>query len=252
MRMGSNRRLANVKTRHETGLDYIMQNIDLNTPFGKKQLKELKPFFPGEEEELKEELDRVEKMVSFVNEHSRTVEQIQELFMEVKDVSYTITRSENQTLAIVEIYEIKSLLLAMRKLSSLTVKEAEQLVPEDYILEDTTELLDVLDPRRDRINTFYIYDEFSEKLKELRGQKRECEIAIRKEQKAKREDIKQKYGVMLTPKFDIVVSKSGSDIEKISGIPELEAADQSHGIYPCIYMPHRESMVSLQTFQDRF
>lgn len=228
MRMGSNRRLANVKTRHETGLDYIMQNIDLNTPFGKKQLKELKPFFPGEEEELKEELDRVEKMVSFVNEHSRTVEQIQELFMEVKDVSYTITRSENQTLAIVEIYEIKSLLLAMRKLSSLTVKEAEQLVPEDYILEDTTELLDVLDPRRDRINTFYIYDEFSEKLKELRGQKRECEIAIRKEQKAKREDIKQKYGVMLTPKFDIVVSKSGSDIEKISGIPELEAADQDY------------------------
>lgn len=228
MRMGSNRRLANVKTRHETGLDYIMQNIDLNTPFGKKQLKELKPFFPGEEEELKEELDRVEKMVSFVNEHSRTVEQIQELFMEVKDVSYTITRSENQTLAIVEIYEIKSLLLAMRKLSSLTVKEAEQLVPEDYILEDTTELLDVLDPRRDRINTFYIYDEFSEKLKELRGQKRECEIAIRKEQKAKREEIKQKYGVMLTPKFDIVVSKSGSDIEKISGIPELEAADQDY------------------------
>lgn len=228
MRMGSNRRLANVKTRHETGLDYIMQNIDLNTPFGKKQLKELKPFFPGEEEELKEELDRVEKMVSFVNEHSRTVEQIQELFMEVKDVSYTITRSENQTLAIVEIYEIKSLLLAMRKLSSLTVKEAEHLVPEDYILEDTTELLDVLDPRRDRINTFYIYDEFSEKLKELRGQKRECEIAIRKEQKAKREDIKQKYGVMLTPKFDIVVSKSGSDIEKISGIPELEAADQDY------------------------
>lgn len=228
MRMGSNRRLANVKTRHETGLDYIMQNIDLNTPFGKKQLKELKPFFPGEEEELKEELDRVEKMVSFVNEHSRTVEQIQELFMEVKDVSYTITRSENQTLAIVEIYEIKSLLLAMRKLSSLTVKEAEQLVPEDYILEDTTELLDVLDPRRDRINTFYIYDEFSEKLKELRGQKRECEIAIRKEQKAKREDIKQKYGVMLTPKFDIVVPKSGSDIEKISGIPELEAADQDY------------------------
>ena len=148
--------------------------------------------------------------------------------MEVKDVSYTITRSENQTLAIVEIYEIKSLLLAMRKLSSLTVKEAEQLVPEDYILEDTTELLDVLDPRRDRINTFYIYDEFSEKLKELRGQKRECEIAIRKEQKAKREDIKQKYGVMLTPKFDIVVSKSGSDIEKISGIPELEAADQDY------------------------
>ena len=30
MRMGSNRRLANVKTRRETGLDYIMQSIDLH------------------------------------------------------------------------------------------------------------------------------------------------------------------------------------------------------------------------------
>ena len=80
MRMGTNRRLANVKTRHETGLDYIMQSMNLNTPFGKKQLKELKPFFPGEEEELKKELDRVESMVSFVNGNSRTVEQIQELY----------------------------------------------------------------------------------------------------------------------------------------------------------------------------
>ena len=43
MRMGTNRRLANVKTRHETGLDYIMQSMNLNTPFGKKQLKELMP-----------------------------------------------------------------------------------------------------------------------------------------------------------------------------------------------------------------
>ena len=228
MRMGTNRRLANVKTRHETGLDYIMQSMNLNTPFGKKQLKELKPFFPGEEEELKKELDRVESMVSFVNGNSRTVEQIQELCMEVKDVSYTIARSENQTLAVVEIYEVKSLLLAMRKLLSITVKDGKNLVPEDYILEDTTELLDVLDPGKDRINTFYIYDEFSDKLKELRAEKRQCEIAIRKEQKAKREELKEKYGIMLTPKFDISVSKSSPDLEKISGIPELEAADQDY------------------------
>ena len=47
MKQGKNRRLANAKTRRETGLDYVMFNLDLNTPFGKKQLKELKPFYPG-------------------------------------------------------------------------------------------------------------------------------------------------------------------------------------------------------------
>ena len=228
MRMGSNRRLANVKTRQETGLEYIMQSIDLNTPFGKKQLKEIKPFFPGEEDELKEELDKVEKMVDFVQSNGRLVEQIQELFMEVKEVSHSITRAANQTLAVVEIYEIKSLLLGMRRLLQLTKKGDELLIPEEYILEDTTALLDVLDPRRDRINTFYIYDEFSEKLKELRGKKREFEVAIRKEQKARREEIRKAYGVNLTPKFDVVVAKTSADFEKIKAIEDLEIVDQDY------------------------
>ena len=39
MYMGKNRRLANVKTRHETGLDYITQKLNIETPFGKKVLK---------------------------------------------------------------------------------------------------------------------------------------------------------------------------------------------------------------------
>ena len=228
MRMGSNRRLANVKTRRETGLDYIMQSIDLNTPFGKKLLKETKPFYPGQEEELKAELDKVEAMTSFVREHSRLVEEIQQIFMEIKDVSYSIERSASQTLTVVEIYEIKSLLLSMRKLVHLGRQGGQMHIPEEYIPADTTELLDILDPRRDRINTFYIYDEFSETLRNLRGQKREFEIAIRKEQKVKRDEIKKEHGIMLTPKFDIVVAKNKPDFEKVKAIEDLEMVDQDY------------------------
>ena len=228
MRMGSNRRLANVKTRRETGLDYIMQSIDLNTPFGKKLLKETKPFYPGEEEELKAELDKVEAMTIFVKENSRLVEEIQQIFMEIKDVSYSIERSASQTLTVVEIYEIKSLLLSMRKLVHLGRQGGQMCIPEEYIPADTTELLDILDPRRDRINTFYIYDEFSEALRNLRGQKREFEIAIRKEQKVKRDEIKKEHGIMLTPKFDIVVAKNKPDVEKVKAIEDLEMVDQDY------------------------
>lgn len=228
MRMGSNRRLANVKTRRETGLDYVMQSIDLNTPFGKRILKETKPFFPGEEEELKEELDKVERMVGFARENSRLVDEIQQIFMEVKDVAYSINRAANQTLSVVEIYEIKSLLLSMRKLMQIGTEGGEWILPEEYMPEDTTELLDILDPRRDRINTFYIYDEFSEKLGQFRGKKREFEIAIRKEQKAKRDEIKKEYGIILTPKFDIVVAKNKPDFEKVKTIEDLEMIDQDY------------------------
>lgn len=228
MRMGSNRRLANVKTRRETGLDYIMQSIDLNTPFGKRILKETKPFFPGEEDELRAELDKIEAMTGFVNENKKLVDQILQIFMEIKDVSYSINRASGQVLTVVEIYEIKSLLLSMRKLLQISRKDGQLLIPEEYILEDTTELLDILDPRQDRINTFYIYDEFSEKLRELRGKKREFEVAIRKEQKAKRDEIKKEHGIMLTPKFDIVVTKSKPEFEKVKAIEDLELVDQDY------------------------
>lgn len=45
-------------------------------------------------------------------------------------------------------------------------------VPDDYFLADTEDLLDALDPTGDRLNTFYIYNEFSPLLAELRGKKK--------------------------------------------------------------------------------
>ena len=62
MIQGSNRRLANVKTRTETGLEYVLTSLDIYTPFGQKILKELKPFFPGQEEDLRKELEKVKDM----------------------------------------------------------------------------------------------------------------------------------------------------------------------------------------------
>lgn len=228
MKAGKNRRLANVKTRTETGLEYILSCINLNTPFGKAQLKEIKPFFPGEEGALMAELDKVEDMIRFARENGRLVDHIEELFMEVKNASFTIERSAKSVLSVVEIYEIKALLLQMRKLLQLTGTAEEGKVPAEYILEDTTELLDKLDPRKDRINTFYIYDEFSDKLRQFREEKRSCEVAIRRAQKETRDAIRREYGIMLTPKFDIVISKSSPDLEKARGIKELEQTDEDY------------------------
>ncbi|MEG0923906.1 MAG: hypothetical protein RR313_02205 [Anaerovoracaceae bacterium] len=230
MNLGKNRRLANIKTKMETGLDYVMSCIDLNTPYGKKILKETKPFYPGQEEELRIELDKIDDMISFINENSKQVEHLLEVFMEIKDSTYTIERSKKNPLSVVEIYEIKSLLLQMKKIEQLFAKSNTPM-PEEFILEDTETLLDVLDPRKDRMNTFYIYDEFSEKLSCLRKQKREVELAIRKEQKGKKEQLRKEYGIALTPKFDVTVSKSGCELENIRKIPDLEQTDED---YMCV------------------
>ena len=227
MKQGSNRRLANVKTRTETGFEYVMAHLDLNTPFGKKLLKERKPFYPGEENELRHELDKVEDMMKFVRESDRQVSRIQETFMEMKDLSYTIRRSQRNALSVLELFEVKTMLLQMQKIEKLCA-QTESPVPGEYVLDDVTPLLDRLDPRGDRLNTFYIYDDFSEKLAELRKEKHRYEILIRRTQKARKEEIRKEYGIVLTPKFDVIISRSSEDLEKARQIKDLEQISEDY------------------------
>ena len=268
MKNDANRRLANVKSRSELGLDYVMLQLEIMSPLGRKAMKDNKPFFPGQEENLRTELNNLESLIAFIKAYPHLSDKIQEVFMEVKDALNTVLKAEKSTLSIVEIHEVKSLLLQMRQLLKITrdkeegdyrsecgcVKEmkhdkasdaVEEFeddkesnsaqrenedadIPDVYFLEDTEELLDILDPRRDRLNTFYIYDEFSPTLAALRKEKRDLELSIRRAQKHAREDLRKSEGVCLTPKFDIVVARSNPDLEKIKALDVLEEIDQDY------------------------
>ncbi len=221
-------RLSNVKTRNETGLDHVMQSIHVMTPFGKKRRKEIKPFLPGDEELLNDEFCKLEELLHLTNEKPETVDLLTETFMDMKDVSFTIERSKNNFLSVVELFEIKSLLLKMKRIIEI-LQTADHPLSQEFILTDTTSLLDILDPRKDRMSTFYIYDDFSETLGDLRKRKRVLEISARKAQKVIKQQIEGKYGISLTPKFDYVVSKSNKELVKIiKEIPELVACDEDY------------------------
>lgn len=221
-------RLSNAKTRSETGLDHVMQSISIMTPFGKKRMKELVPFMPGGEERLNGEFRKLEEMLELAEESPRTVDLLGETFMDIKDISFTIERSGGGALSAVELFEVKSLLLKMKRIIGL-LEETGRRLSEEFILTDTEELLDALDPRKDRMYTFYIYDDFSETLAAFRKRKRELEINIRKAQKALKQKIASQYGITLTPQFDYAVSKSNRELVKIiKEIPELTTGDEDH------------------------
>ncbi|MBN7773028.1 MutS-related protein [Clostridium aminobutyricum] len=221
-------RLANEKTRRETGLSYVMQSVYTATPFGVKLMKELVPFMPGQEEQLKEEFLRMERISMLMNQHPKTADILYECFMEVKDCTFTVERSGKTALSVVELFELKSLLILMEKVRKILLENKEY-IPEEFFLEDIEPALDILDPAKQRMNTFYIYDEFSERLGPLRKQKRELEVAIRKEQKKTKLYIEEKYGLEISPKFEYVVSKSMVHLlATISQIPELCIKDEDY------------------------
>ena len=232
------KRLANRKTRSETGLDYVVGALNLLTPFGTRIIKEQKPFFPGQEEELRAELERVQRMLDIAAANERDISVLQETFMMMKDNSFTIERSANAALTVVEIFEIKSLLLLIDKVR----KTADRvLLPKEFVPGDITELLDILDPGKDRLNTFYIYDSFSERLAKLRAEKKELERESRKEKKKRKSELLTRTGLNLTPKFDITVSKSDSErIEMMKEISELVKSEEDYMSVTFVLAPTEE------------
>ena len=221
-------RLANEKTRRETGLSYVMQSVYTATPFGVKLMKELVPFIPGQEEQLQEEFSRMERLSVFMNQFQKTSDILYECFMEVKDCTFTVERSGKTVLSVIELFELKNLLILLEKVRKI-LEEHREYIPAEFLLENIEPALNILDPAKQRMNTFYIYDEFSDKLGPLRKQKRELEIAIRKEQKKTKLYVEEKYGLEISPKFEYVVSKSMVNLlTTISQIPELCVKDEDY------------------------
>lgn len=222
------RRLANVKTREQTGFDYVVNNINPWTPFGKKQLKERTPYFPGQEDELRTALDKLEIIQGIIQNEPKFNDRMVEILHCMKDNSFSIERCEENTLSMVELFEIKAFLLQCEQILTETDK-IKDIIPSDYVISSTSDLLDILDPRKDRVNTFYIYEEFSENLGNLRKEKRDLEIQLRKEHKSIRNRIHEEHGITLTPKSDYVVSKSDTEeLDRIDAIKELEQIDQDY------------------------
>jgi len=221
-------RLANTKSKNETGLDFVLRNINVQTSFGTRCMKKMIPFAPGQELALRHEYEKINQFIKVLEKEEKTVSLLLQEFMEIKEILFTLERSDKNVLSMVELFEVKNLLLKTEKIKGLM----ERLVSnplEEFLLISTTGLLDTLDPRGDRINTFYIYDEFHEGLAPLRGQKRELELAIRKELKNQKSILEEKYNLAFTPKFECTIQKSNEKaLRMVREIEELEMNSQDY------------------------
>ena len=218
--------LATEKVKRETGLSHVFASLNILTPYGQKQLRGMRPFMPGEEARLEEEFERIQKIGEIIGRDDRRTGQLKETLMMVKDNTLTIEKSADSVLTVVELFELKNLLLQMEKLRKM--HEIEHFPPE-YVPFDVTPLLDHLDPDGGRISTFFIYDSFSERLADLRGLRKDAERKIRKTQKQKALQLRKQRGIALTPKFELQVNKADRErIKAIEEIPELEKSAEDY------------------------
>ncbi|MCX7884509.1 MAG: hypothetical protein N2448_05710 [Caloramator sp.] len=168
-------RFLDDEQRHQVGLEYVLNQLDIKTSFGLDIKKNMKPYKRKEINLLKKELDELEEIVATYNKNKLLFEEIEENLLKLKDIRNSIKRCSNgEILDEVELFEIKNFCIINEKL----LKNINYLNLSFLELMSLEEIIDILNPEDNLLPTFHIYDAYSERLKEIRKQKKDIEKKI--------------------------------------------------------------------------
>ena len=208
------RYFLDVHTKNNIDFEYVLDKIEICTPYGSDLKDSMKPFAIGEEARLNEELSRIEVFIKLIKENRFFFVNIKNIFSHIKNIRSSILRSnEGYTLNNVELFEVKSFILMLRELSE-ELDRFKQELPGDMKIDRIIELEKTFDPQNTNIKTFYIYDEYSEGLQLIRAQKKDLEKKLKLEKKELREKLEKELGISIKPDGTITVSKDMSELVK--------------------------------------
>ena len=232
MSTAAKRALVNTRSKTETGFEYVLNQLQTYSAYGAKELRAFEPYRPGGEEALRTRFDEMDLLLDFAGREPALIDEVIKCLWESKEMSLTLERSMNDTLSVVELFEVKTFLLRsgrIREILESTLLPGGGVIPERYKLYVTTDLLDVLDPSGERMDTFYLYDSFSADLAALRKEKRELDLELRKAQKMIRTRLEATHGFHMTPRFELIVPKANKTLLALaSGLPELRRGEEDY------------------------
>ena len=208
-------------TKSAIDFQYIMNQINVLTPYGVMFKGRMKPHVKGEERGLRNQLDMLESYIPYVKNNTVRRE-FNNILGHIKDLRQSTKRGmDGFILTDVELFEIKNFLYNLRSLKELLDQYG---IPEfaETKVETIPQLEKLLDPEDTKIATFYIYDAYSQELASIRREKREKDKEIRLEKKWIKDKVKEDLDLDLRPDNTVVVNRDNKDLIKtIKAYPYL-------------------------------
>ncbi len=202
-------------TKKNINFDFLLDGIKPITKYGILCKDNSRPFLYGQEKELEDELNKVE--ICFKTEKRR---EIIDALKQVKYIRETLLRAkDNVILDDVELFEVKKFLVCIDRLKK-SLRGVFLSKYDELELKSLPDLFKMLDPTEQNLMTFYIYDAYSEELKNIRKEKREKELQVGRLQNELKLSLQKKYDIKFNLKSEVVINKEFS--EKIA---ELELED---------------------------
>lgn len=166
--------------RENIGFQYVLDTLRPSSPYGGERVRELRPFRPEERSELLRQLSNIGRVLEGEEHCRKALDQLLRIFMTVKNIRPTVQKCLETSLNEIELFEVKCFLLRCNEMLPLFRELQPVLRLEGIALEDTVQALDLLDPERNRVASFFISDSGSQALRSLRKEKRALEEQIRR------------------------------------------------------------------------
>jgi dsDNA-specific endonuclease/ATPase MutS2 len=192
--------------RQQVGFSFVMEKLEVITPYGLDEKKNIRPFARDESAQLLKELDSIELLVENIQCCPAAFREIDRVFSRMRDIRGSIKRCRSGwILDDVELFEIKGFSLLMGEL--IECLEKSGLHMEGIELHSLEDIVSTLDIEGLRVPTFHIYDGYSERLTKIRKEKRRLEDMIRAEADSARRK------ALMDERLVLVVSEDEEELE---------------------------------------
>lgn len=214
------------KTIKNINFDFILNEIKPITEYGNNIKKITVPYTKGQEKRLLEELEKVNTFIKLENKRKFI-----EIFKHIKNITKVIENVKNDlVLDDVELFEIKNFLILLKKIK--TILKQSSITYDDLSIIPLTHVYELLDPCNEKVNTFYIYDDYSINLKEIRYNIKQTEKKINYLKKEIKNELENKYSVKFNFRNEITVNKIDKDrIEKLLSEKRIRISRENYITY---------------------
>ena len=163
----------------EIGFQYVLDLLEPCSCYGSEYIRTLAPYTSAQRGELVRELDNIQRIISVYEDKKSVITKLEYSFMHLKDVRPIINRCRNTSLNEVELFEVKRFLLTFRDIYPAFCELKDAAGTEGLEVRELAQALEIVDPDKTGVPSFYISETCSPKLREIRKEKKNIELLIR-------------------------------------------------------------------------
>lgn len=221
-----------LSTREATllGLEDVLRNIKVVSPYGLQAKKALKPYGPADREALEADLDLLDRFVSAMKRQADFFSRLRSRLAHFKEIGESLENAcSGVALSQVSLYDIKGLILNLKEIQGQYHGFLAQL-PESLNLHLPHKSGAALDPSGDGLESFYIADSYSETLADTRRKLGDKEAAAKAHRKELAKSVAADYErLRFRPNGIAVVAKSDRQLyDQVASDSRLYIVDEHY------------------------